>query len=358
MSQPTDHLASLAARARLDLNAATTIRPVPVLPGRSLRRAAPAPAPRGGARLLRSPVLVGLAVALFVLGILIGIGSVGDRDPFPHNVLASVDAGDRPSAVATDGTTVWVADEGSGRVVAFDTRRLATRWAASVGPRPVALAFAFGALWVADAGDRKLRELDPANGHVLGTANTSIDPVAVTATQDRVWVLASGNGTVDGYNPQTLTEDRAGLGVFSPTSVAVGSGVLWVATRDGLCRALSTGGEVSIVDAGGSVSLVAAGGQLVWVTSATGELRAFDPATSQVLSRVALPGRPTAIAATATGVAVATDDGTISFLDAPGSSPRVLARTGAGLTSLTITGDLLFGVSPTTALLYRMEIPS
>jgi DNA-binding beta-propeller fold protein YncE len=169
------------------------------------------------ARLLRSPVLVGLVAALFVLGILIGIGSVRERDRFPHNVLASVDAGDRPSAVATDGTTVWVADEGSGRVLAFDARRLSVRWVASVGPRPVALAYGFGALWVLDAGDRKLRELDPGDGNVLGTANTSIDPVAVTIL-DRVWVLAAGNATVDGYNPQTLTQDRSGLPLVAPTS--------------------------------------------------------------------------------------------------------------------------------------------
>jgi sugar lactone lactonase YvrE len=121
---------------------------------------------------------------------------------------------------------------------------------------------------------------------------------------------------------------------------------------------LATGGEASTVDSGGAVSLVAASGQLVWVTSATGEVRAFDPATSRVLSRAALPGRPTAIAAAGTGVAVATDDGTISYLDAPGASPRVLTRPGAVLTSLAISGDLLFGTSPTTALLYRMEIPS
>ena len=357
MSQPIDHLAGVAARARLDLNSATTVRPVPVLPGRSLRRAAPAPAPRGRARLLRSPVLVGLAAALFVLGILIGIGSVRERERFPHNVLASVEAGDRPSAVATDGTTVWVADEGSGRVLAFDARRLSVRWVASVGPRPVALAYGFGALWVVDAGDRKLRELDPGDGHVLGLANTSIDPVAVTIL-DRVWVLAAGNATVDGYNPQTLTQDRSGRGLFSPTSVTVGSGVLWVATRDGLCRVLPTGGDASTVDTGGAASLVAAGGQLVWLTSATGEVRAFDPATSRVLSRAALPGRPTAIAAAGTGVAVATDDGTISYLDAPGASPRVLAHTGAVLSNLAVAGDLLLGTSPTTALLYRMEIPS
>jgi len=357
MSQPNDHLAGLASRARLDLNAATTRRPVPVLPGRSLRRAAPAPATPARRRPLRSPVLVAAATALFVLGILIGIGSVGDRGRLPHNVLASVAAGDRPSAVATDGTTVWVADEGSGRVLAYSARNLSLRWAVAVGPRPVAIAYGFDAVWVVDAGDRKLRKLAPADGHLLGQASTSIGPVALS-TVDRVWVLAAGNNTVDGYDPQAITQNRSGVGLPGPTSFAVGSGAVWAATSDGLLRVILAGGDAVAVDAGGPVSLVASDGQLLWLASAGGEMRAFDPAIGQVLARTALPGTPTAIAAGRTGVAVATDDGTVSFVRAPGESPIVLAHTGAALSSLAITGDRLLGTSPTTALLYRMEIPS
>jgi hypothetical protein len=356
MSQPNDHIAGLATRARHDLNAATTRRPVPVLPGRSLRRGAPAPAVVGRRR-VRSPILVAAAVAVFVLGILIGIGSVGDRGSLSRNVVSTVDADNRPSAVATDGATVWVADTGSGRVLAYNARDLSLRWAVTVGPHPVGLAYGFGALWVVDGGDRQLRELAPGDGHLLGHANTSLDPIAVT-TLDRVWVLAAGNNTVDGYNPQNLTQDRSGRGLASPTSFAAGSGALWATTRDGLLRVLSTGSDAVVVDAGGPVSLVASDGQLLWLTSPSGELRAFDPAIGQVLARAALPGTATAIAASRAGVAVATDDGTVSFVTAPGDAVRVVAHTGAALTSLAITGNQILGTSPTTALLYRMEIPS
>jgi hypothetical protein len=84
----------------------------------------------------------------------------------------------------------------------------------------------------------------------------------------------------------------------------------------------------------------------------------MDPATGQVLARTALPGRPTAITAGPTGMAVATDDGSVSWIATPGAQPVVLARTGATLTSLALAEHLLIGTSPSTGLLYRMEITS
>jgi DNA-binding beta-propeller fold protein YncE len=306
---------------------------------------------------MRSPALAGLAIAVFVLGILVGINFVGDRGSRSGNVLASVSAGDKPAAVATDGRTIWVADEGSGRVLAFDLATLTMRWAVAVGPRPVALAYGFDAVWVVDAGDRQLRKLSPVDGHVLAQANSSLGPVAVAAVE-RVWVLAAGNATVDGYDPQTLVQDRSGRDLTQPTSMAAGSGALWVAAGGSLHRVPSAGGESTGFDVGADSELVAVSPQVIWVTSAHGELRAIDPATGQVLARTALPGRPTAITAGPTGAAVATDDGSVSWIAAPGAQPVVLARTGAALTSLALAEHLLIGTSPSTGLLYRMEITS
>ena len=244
MSQQNDfdRVAGAAARARQDVNAATNIRPVPAF---SVRRRDEA-APRGTRwpRLLRSPALAGLAIAVFVLGMLVGINFVADRGSNSGNVLASVGAGDKPTAVATDGHTVWVADEGSGRVLAFDITTLKLRWAVAVGPRPVALAYGFDAVWVVDAGDRRLRKLSPVDGHLLAQVNTSFGPIAVVASE-RVWVLAAGNATVDGYDPQTMVQDRSGRPVTRPTSMAVGPGALWVADAGGLQRVPLAGGDAT-----------------------------------------------------------------------------------------------------------------
>jgi DNA-binding beta-propeller fold protein YncE len=343
-----DTLAGRASRARQDLNALTTLRPVPppVRPRRLGRIIVPG--------WLRSPLAAALAVALFVLGVLVGFRTVQERATPVGGVLASVSAGGRPSSVATDGSTVWVADAGSGRVIAFDLATLGQRWAVSVGPHPVALSYGLGAIWVVDSGDRQLRKLSPADGHVLGRANTSIDPAGVTTT-DRVWVLAAGNATADGYDPQTLQQDRSARNLSRPTAIAADAGGLWVVASGQLHHVPATGGDGTVVDLGPTLDLVAAGPQTVWATSVDRELLGIDPATGRIRTRIALPGQATAITAGGAGVAVATDDGSVTWVADPTAQPA-LTRTGAVLTSLALAGHQLVGASPATGLLYRMEI--
>jgi DNA-binding beta-propeller fold protein YncE len=347
-----DWLAGRAVRARQDLNALTVVRPVPPLV-RGRRGCASGVALLGW---LRSPLVAGLAVAVFVLGVLVGIGTMRDRDRGSGGVLASVSAGDKPAAVASDGRTVWVADEGSGRVIAYDLATLKTSWTVSVGPRPVALTYGLGAVWVVDAGDRQLRKLSPSDGHVIGRSNTSLDPIGVIAT-DRVWVLAAGNATADGYDPQTLQQDRSAPGLANSTALAADSTGLWVVAAGQLHRVPAAGGDGTVVDLGSTIDLVAAGPGTVWATAVSQELFAVDPATGTVRSRIALPAKASAIAAGASGVAVATDDGTITWVAAPGAAPVVLARTGAVVTSLAFADHQLVGSSPSSGLLYRMEMP-
>jgi hypothetical protein len=139
--------------------------------------------------------------------------------------------------------------------------------------------------------------------------------------------------------------------------MAAGSDAVWVAAGGGLHRVPLAGGDATGFDVEADSQLVAVSPQVVWVTSADEELRGLDPGTGRVLARTALPGRPTAIAAGPTGTAVATDDGSVSWIAAPGAQPIVLARPGAALTSLALTERYLIGASPGTGVLYRMEIP-
>jgi hypothetical protein len=347
-------LDTLAARARQDLNRVTTLRPVP--PPRKARTQDDAAPMRAVPRVLRKPAVAALAVAVFVLGVLVGIGSVRDRS-LDSGVLASVAVGNRPVSVATDGRTAWVADEATGRVFAVDVDRLVQRWAVDVGPRPVAVASGFGAIWVVDAGDRQLRQLSPTDGKELRRANTSLDPIAVV-TADRVWVLSFGNATADGYDPTALRQDRAGRGLSSPTAIAAGTDQLWVVAGGYLYRLPPTGGDAVRVQGGASVELVAANQDAVWVTDADGILLTVDPASGTVTNRVALPARATAISAGPVGAVVATRDGTVTWIARPGSEPVIVSRTGAALTSLALVGRRVLGTSPDSGLLYRMEVPS
>ena len=98
-----DVLAGAAARARQDLHAVTSLRPVPVLPSPS--RHSGRVRAGGWCRRLRSPALAGLAVAVLVLGTLVGIKIVsggGRVSPGPSSLL-------RPGA-ELDGMRLRVTD--------------------------------------------------------------------------------------------------------------------------------------------------------------------------------------------------------------------------------------------------------
>jgi len=289
-----------------------------------------------------------------VLGMVVGIGYVRGGGLNPR-VLASVAAGDRPVSVATDGHTIWVADAGAGRVIAFNAGSLDVEWTIAAGPRPVAIAYGQGAVWVVDAGDRRLRKLDPASGRVLGQASTSIDPVAVVVT-NVVWVVSAGNATVDGYDPQTLQQSHAILPAPNGTSFGAAANALWVGGGGQLRRAPAEGGVATVVDLGVQVDLIATSGGPLWATTADGQLLAIDAETNVIEARVALSGHATALAADGTAVAVATDDGRVSWFARPGATSVTVSRTGVVLTSLALIDHRIFGTSPDSGLLYRMEI--
>jgi len=78
-----------------------------------------------------------------------------------------------PHGIATDGTTLYVADRGNSRIQRFDLDgRYQGEWT-NLG-RPFALKLIGGALWVATMAPKPwLLKVDPANGKVLGQGESS-----------------------------------------------------------------------------------------------------------------------------------------------------------------------------------------
>lgn len=345
-----EDLTEQALRARASLTAANDERPVPAF-------RAPTPARHVGR--WAAPALAALAAVAVAVGAI----WVGDRRPGPvvsPYAVTSVAAGQRPVAVATDGSLVWIADAGSGRVLALDATTLVERWSARVGSRPVALARGLGSLWVLDAGGGRLLKLDSATGRITGSGRTSLDPVDLTVSAGSVWVLSAGNQTLDRYDPDSVQQVGSAVLGAPGRALAAAVGAVWVSVPGGLRRvATDTGSALTVRSvqlAGEPIDLSADERGRLWVAVGDKTLVTIDAATGRVAGRVALSARPTAVAAAGTAVIVATADGVLQRFDGTGAPGARLGSTGAPSDALATDGHLVFGTSRANALLFATEI--
>jgi outer membrane protein assembly factor BamB len=345
-----DNLEERALRARASLRAAEADRPIPALPTRQPS----SPALRGWA----APALAALAVVAVVLGVGLGGRHVA-RVVVAAGTIASVPAGRAPVAATTDGRTTWVADAGSGTVVAFDARTLKQKWSRHVGGRPVALALGFGAVWTVDAAGERLLKLAPATGAVVGEARTSLNPVALDVAFGSVWVLSSGNQTVDRYDPATVTQTASAVLGAAGRALAHSRASLWVTVSGGLRRISPTPGlPVLAVPLDRDPRWLAAdGSEVVWVGFADGSLLPVDGITGTARGApITLTTPLTALIAVGDDVLAATGEGLIRRFEATGGPGTVLATTSSPWDAIASRGGLLVGTARSTARLYATEI--
>lgn len=345
-----DPLTRRALQARAGLQAATSERPVPPLDARPGLRT---PTVRWSAPLLAAAVVLGVVIA----GVWSGSGA--PKSVVASGSVASVEAGQSPTAICTDGDLIWVADAGDNKIRAFDAHTLRQQWTATTGARPVAMAAGLGAIWVV-TGDAKLLKLDPRTGHLLKTARTSLDPVAIDVAFGKVWILAAGNRTVDRYDPTTVAQTGSAILDGAGTGLTDSIDALWVVMPDGLRRIdpATTDLQVRSMPIAGSprAAVVDSTNTSVWVQLASGGVVTVDPATGAVKRRVALSAAATALTRADAGIVVSTADGRLQLLTTTTANAALLATTGVPLDALAVGADVLVGTSAGTTLLYATEV--
>ena len=174
-------------------------------------------------------------------GIAVGPGAVwaayGDSslvrvDPESLRATGSALTGAAPSAVATHGSAVWVANSGDATILRYDAETFeegAVR-TTTVGQLPVALAYGAGALWVANRGDDMVTRIDP-NTNAATQIRVGREPAGLAVVGNAVWVANAGDGTVSRIDPASndvvATVDVGN----SPAGVAVTDGLVWVTVQ-------------------------------------------------------------------------------------------------------------------------------
>jgi peptide/nickel transport system substrate-binding protein len=239
-------------------------------------------------------------------------GTLSRIDPTTHTVT-TITVGSEPTAVvaAPDGLSVWVANSGSGTVARVSPQSDSVVATVNVGAGPTALAATANSVWVANTLSASVSEIAIQSGRVVRTVGVGPEPAGIAAGGGSIWVTDQGNGTVYRLDQTTGALLAAPIDVGSgPVGIAFGSGAAWIVNSiDGtLSRIDAQTGAVTTNHVGqGPVDVAVESGR-VWVADEYGDSVAeVDPATLAVTHTTLTNGAPLSLATAGSRLWVATD---------------------------------------------------
>ncbi|HXJ63819.1 MAG TPA: serine/threonine-protein kinase [Actinomycetota bacterium] len=245
-------------------------------------------------------------------------GTLTRIDPADNTAVVTLSVGNGPQGVVEAGDRVWVADTGDDRVTVIDAPTNRVLASIAVGGTPEGMTAGAGAVWVTNAADNSVSRIDTTVGKVIDTIAVGPGPVAATFANGFVWVANQGNDTVARINPG----DDQVTGTFpvpaGASSIAFGEGSIWVANggaRHGFVTRLNSrnGRHQATIAVGSSpFGLVFADGSL-WVGQVfDGVVLRIDPSTNVIADAVAVGGSVGAIAFGDNDLWVTRGDGTVA----------------------------------------------
>ncbi|MFL5900151.1 MAG: protein kinase domain-containing protein [Solirubrobacterales bacterium] len=226
-----------------------------------------------------APLQVGAGVS----GVAVGAGSVWVSspptgrvlrvDPASGRVLARIDVGGRPGALAYGGRRVWAADQGGAGVTAINAvngriyRRGIVPHAA-----PLRLAVGAGGLWVSSASTGAIRRIDLGSALAGAPIPVGRGPAGITVGNGLVWVANSRSATVARVDPSLNGRlgDPIEIG-GRPGGIDAGTDVVWVANAtDGTVSRLDLDSGEKVgdpIEVGPDPGAVTVGAEAVWIAN-------------------------------------------------------------------------------------------
>jgi len=275
--------------------------------------------------------------------------SIAAIDGDTADVSAQVKLESAPTAIATGGGSVWVANELAGTVSRLNpTSNLVHT--TSVDGHLGGIAYGARSVWVTKSDARALVQINPRTSEVVQNIPVGNAPGAVAVGPDAVWVANTVDGTVS----------RVGLAGGSVTdTIAVGPNPAGLAVaRDGVWVAIqSTGSAVRIdpraravvktVYVGNGPTGIAVGGGNVWVANTRdGTVSRIDPTTNRMTATLRVGRNPSALAATPQGVWVANGgEDTIKRVDSRSAEVDRTVTLGSRPSGIALSGGTVYAAA-------------
>jgi streptogramin lyase len=249
-----------------------------------------------------------------------GANTVVALDPSDGSVTGVVPVGTRPSSLAVDGDSLWVANFDDKTVQRVDAKTLEADPARGVA-NPTGIAVGGSSVWVTNGFAGQLIEIDP--GQVNSGTPVVLSPgiAGVAYGEDAVWIASPNDGTLIRLDPLTHEVRRISLpGDSRPQDVAVGEGSIWAADATGRVLKVDPSSlEVTPIPLlnDREASRIAVGEGYVWVTSTTTDsVVRIDPSAGTATTIEHVADGPLGIAAGGGSAWVAGSlDGTVVRID-------------------------------------------
>jgi peptide/nickel transport system substrate-binding protein len=311
-------------------------------------------APRG-APPIRRRTAVALVVGLLVAGVAAGLAFA------PHGTQSLVDRGDRivalassggrlertvslpggPSAVAADGSSVWVAEPGQNALLHVDASSGTVVDRIPLASQPGEVVLAGGGVWVASSFGGSVARIDRESGEITRTLELG-GPTAIAVGDGGVFVAEAADRRLLELDPVHGNITRRVSLPFAATALAIAGGTAWVANYDTATLAqveLASGRAVASVHVGQGPVAVAAGPDGVWVAnSLDGTISRIDPATDAVNATIAVGDGPADVELARGSVWVPdTYSGTVARVDARTGALAQTIRVGGRPSALAVT---------------------
>jgi YVTN family beta-propeller protein len=219
-------------------------------------------------------------------------GTLSRIDGASNEVTDEVDVGSQPCGIASDGTALWLGVLGEHALVRFDPESNTVTDRFDVGGPVWDVQFGHGAIWVAVQQADQLLRIDPDQAHIVETLDVGAQPSGLAITETEVWV-ATSVGAIMRVDP--ATNERL------PDLVAEGDPTWFASAPGSVVVTFSNGGTVSIFNSATTELIMSfplgphardpgfVGGNF-WVTVQEGnEVQVVSPSSGDILGSFNLP---------------------------------------------------------------------
>ena len=160
-----------------------------------------------------------------------------------------------------------------------------------IGARPTAVAVSETWVWVVSERSRTLSRIDPNTRRVDERFGLGFVPSGLAAGENAVWVSDAANGQLERFNSFTGARERVfdlGAGGTGPAPVAVGGGSVWAANSNAFVVVRIDPDTNRVVERipVDAPRFIAAGPEGIWVVEAANAIREIDPQTNQLSTTI------------------------------------------------------------------------